>query len=38
MRLAYEGDLFGIEEQGFFFNRTYDVTVGSFYLAASYKF
>ena len=38
MRLAYEGDFFGIEEQGFFSNRTYDITVGSFYLGASYKF
>ncbi|WP_299014236.1 porin family protein [uncultured Photobacterium sp.] len=39
VRVAYEGDLFGIEEQRLFSNnRTYDVTVGSFYLGASYKF
>ncbi|MCW8331211.1 porin family protein [Photobacterium sp. SDRW27] len=39
MRLAYEGDLFGIEEKiSSYTVRSYDVTVGSFYLGASYKF
>lgn len=38
LRTAYEVDNYELEEKGFFTSKTYEQSIGTWYLAASYKF